>query len=493
LVTRVEITDLSGGVTSASQSFGYDRYGNRWVTSATGGVSGYWPSYNTTNNRISNLAYDAAGNITNDPVTGGTMIYDGESRLVMATNGGGGAYTYDGEGKRVKRMLAGGQEWWYVYGIGGELLAEYLATAPTTVKKEYGYRDGQLLVVWNGDESTADKKLKWLVQDHLGSTRMEADKSGSLAGMTRYDYAPFGEELLAGIRKDAQGQPQYGYTASSVRQKFGSKERDNETGLDYFLARYHSSVQGRFVSVDPENAGAIPDDPQSWNGYAYARNGPVVYSDPDGRKFLVCTPDGKECYEHSDKDFYAGRRSGEKGGYTFTGDRKFFERGEIRDQDGNVIATYQQTSIDDRAAELAFEMQVQFNSPDLYKRAAGNLISAAIIGHTLGRTISPSKVTTRSPSRSAALQEAKLANDIPVSRQPDKVIKPNTPEGREAGLRSGENVRLYEYTNSRGQKIWIREDNATLYGSPGGRGDQGPHFNSGPKGEKLRNHHYWEQ
>jgi RHS repeat-associated protein len=59
------------------------------------------------------------------------------------------------------------------------------------------------------------------------------------------------------------------------------KERDNETGLDYFLARYYSNVQGRFTSVDPENAGAKPDDPQSWNGYAYARNNPLLYSDPE--------------------------------------------------------------------------------------------------------------------------------------------------------------------------------------------------------------------
>jgi len=296
-------TDLSGGATSASQNFNYDRYGNRWVTSATGGVSSYWPSYSASNNRISNLTYDAAGNITSDPATGGTMIYDGENRLVMATSGGGGSYTYDGEGKRVKRMLAGGQEWWYVYGIGGELLAEYLSTAPTTVKKEYGYRDGQLLVVWNGDESTADKKLKWLVQDHLGSTRMEADKSGSLVGMTRHDYAPFGEELFAGIRKGAQGQPQYGYTASNVRQKFDAYERDNETGLDYAQARYYANIQGRFTSPDEFNGGpeevfgpgrssdekqALPYadifNPQSLNKYQHCLNNPLRYIDPEGHQ-----------------------------------------------------------------------------------------------------------------------------------------------------------------------------------------------------------------
>ena len=50
-----------------------------------------------------------------------------------------------------------------------------------------------------------------------------------------------------------------------------SKERDNETGLDYFLARYYSSTQGRFTGVDPEQEGARNDDPQSWNGYAASK------------------------------------------------------------------------------------------------------------------------------------------------------------------------------------------------------------------------------
>ncbi len=96
-----------------------------------------------------------------------------------------------------------------MYGIGGELLAEYLASAPATVKKEYGYREEQLLVIYDGDE-VGDEQLKWLVQDHLGSTRMEADRSGSLTGMKRHDYLPFGEELYAGIRQSG-GQGQYGY------------------------------------------------------------------------------------------------------------------------------------------------------------------------------------------------------------------------------------------------------------------------------------------
>jgi RHS repeat-associated protein len=65
---------------------------------------------------------------------------------------------------------------------------------------------------------------------------------------------------------------------------FTGKERDAETGQDYFEARYLRSGVGRFTTIDPvytwsENL----EDPQRWNRYAYVRNNPLRYTDPDGR------------------------------------------------------------------------------------------------------------------------------------------------------------------------------------------------------------------
>lgn len=85
-----------------------------------------------------------------------------------------------------------------------------------------------------------------------------------------------------------------------VRHQFTGKERDNETGLDYFGARYYSSAQGRFTSPDPRNiifekdrgktaeerARILNDflfNPQNWNQYSYVRNNPLAYRDPDGK------------------------------------------------------------------------------------------------------------------------------------------------------------------------------------------------------------------
>jgi hypothetical protein len=91
-------------------------------------------------------------------------------------------------------------------------------------------------------------------------------------------------------------------------------------------------------------------------------------------------------------------------------------------------------------------------------------------------------------SRSEAFQDAKRANDIPTSQQPDLTIKSGTAEGDAAGLDS-RNVRQYEFTNSEGQKISIREDLPVDYGDGGPA--QPPHFNSGPSGGDLTGHHYW--
>ncbi|MDQ1637732.1 MAG: hypothetical protein QOF62_1071 [Pyrinomonadaceae bacterium] len=126
---------------------------------------------------------------------------------------------------------------------------------------------------------TLYREANWLVSDHLGTPRMIANKSGSLASIKRHDYLPFGEELSANIGGRTTMQ---GYTADSVRQKFTAKEHDTETGLDYFLARYYSSTQGRFTSPDPLHSSGRSLQPQSWNRYTYCVDNPVQFIDPRG-------------------------------------------------------------------------------------------------------------------------------------------------------------------------------------------------------------------
>ena len=78
----------------------------------------------------------------------------------------------------------------------------------------------------------------------------------------------------------------FGYTTDLTdgpAQKFTGKERDTESRLDYFGARYFSGAGGRFTSADAPFADQHVENPQSWNLYVYSRNNPLRFIDPTGR------------------------------------------------------------------------------------------------------------------------------------------------------------------------------------------------------------------
>ncbi len=101
---------------------------------------------------------------------------------------------------------------------------------------------------------------------------------------------PFGEEIPSGTdgRTGCYGGGGiYPGAADAEDLKFTGKERDSETGLDYFGARYFSSAQGRFTSPDWSATPApVPyadlTDPQTLNLYSYVRNNPLSHADADG-------------------------------------------------------------------------------------------------------------------------------------------------------------------------------------------------------------------
>src|SRR5262249_2890566 len=90
--------------------------------------------------------------------------------------------------------------------------------------------------------------------------------------------------------------------ADGQRKQYTQKERDAETGLDFFGARYYSSVAGRFTSVDQGAHDAT--DPQSWNLYRYARNNPLYYVDPDGHSDTPASPKFEKAMATLDPTLY---------------------------------------------------------------------------------------------------------------------------------------------------------------------------------------------
>jgi RHS repeat-associated protein len=278
-------TETFNSATSWSRTFDYDQYGNMWV-SAAGGTPGIplspltpqsQSAYNSATNQLVASQYDLSGNQTGDapPGSGNTFTYDAEN-LQVTFNGTAGQYSYDGDGHRVTKTTSAGTTV-FVYDVSGQLIAEY-----------------------GGPTSTSNAGTSYLTTDHLGSTRVVTDSNGAV--ISRHDYLPFGEEIqisqavTIGGRTTTQG---YGGT-DDTRQRFTSKERDNESGLDYFEARYFSSMQGRFTSPDeftggPEDVEDFTDiasdnptlyadihEPQSFNKYQYCYNNPLRYIDPTG-------------------------------------------------------------------------------------------------------------------------------------------------------------------------------------------------------------------
>lgn len=73
-------------------------------------------------------------------------------------------------------------------------------------------------------------------------------------------------------------------------------EPSQETGLDYFGARYYSGVQGRFTSADRQYfQKEMLADPQRFNLYAYTRNNPLAFTDPSGENIeLIGTAEERQ-------------------------------------------------------------------------------------------------------------------------------------------------------------------------------------------------------
>jgi RHS repeat-associated protein len=264
------------------QAFAHDRYGNM-ATPTDPNVNVHpltvrnLSDFNAANNRLTTLTgiwnYDTAGNLTKHG--GWTLAYDAANRMKTSQPSGGSvtSYVYDADGRRVKKTTDGVSTY-FVYDAFGQLAAEYSSAGPS------------------GSPDT-----HYLTTDHLGSTRLVTNQTGAV--VSRHDYLPFGWELYSGLTGRTNG---HGYLTSpegvpTPTQRFTGKERDSETRLDYFGARYYSAGPGRFTSADAPFADQHAGDPQSWNLYAYVRNMPLRLVDPTGRDAVACTPGDNACVD----------------------------------------------------------------------------------------------------------------------------------------------------------------------------------------------------
>jgi RHS repeat-associated protein len=213
--------------------------------------------------------YDAAGNLMTN-TSGASFSYDAENHIesVMTL---GISYLYDGDGRRVAKLNSSSQVTkLYWYGTGSNPLDETDRTGANNNGSFYEYAFFNETRIARRDYQN---NVDYYFGDNLGSARVVTNSSGTI--LDDSDFYPFGGERVV-------------VTPSSGNSYlFTGKERDSESGLDDFDARYYSSSMGRFMSPDwSATAVDVPyadfSNPQSLNLYSYVKNNPLSTTDPDG-------------------------------------------------------------------------------------------------------------------------------------------------------------------------------------------------------------------
>ena len=224
----------------------------------------------------------------------GNVLNDGQNR-----------YLYDADGTRVAK---GRISAWscdpavngfqttndYILGPGGEQVTEMgvnttAGSSATTLAWQHTnvYAGSSLIATYDNDG------LHFYLNDPLGTRRAQTDYAGVLEQTC--SSLPFGDQLTC----------TGGNLQAPTEHHFTGKERDTESGNDYFGARYYASSMGRFMSPDPSQLYyADPSNPQSFNLYSYGQNNPLINIDPTGMDCIHVNVDtGKyEGFERGDCD-----------------------------------------------------------------------------------------------------------------------------------------------------------------------------------------------
>ncbi|NUR89882.1 MAG: RHS repeat-associated core domain-containing protein, partial [Nonomuraea sp.] len=274
-----------------------------------GGPAPYWQSFtfDVVGNRTKEVRHGGTGDVTRAytyPAAGEPQPHT--LRKVETTGPGArtDTYEYDAAGNTRRRVTALGDQS-LTWNAEGELSASTVAGRTSTfvndadgnrlIRRDPGsvtlYLDGQELTLSGGKVSgtryyegpratvvrTGDGKVNYLLGDRHDTGELVVD--ATTLAYNRRSTTPYGGSRGA---TPASWPGQKGFVGGTV---------DDSTGLTHLGAREYDVATGRFVSADP-----IMDlsDPQQMNGYAYAGNNPVAWSDPTGLR--VC--DGQECRDY---------------------------------------------------------------------------------------------------------------------------------------------------------------------------------------------------
>jgi RHS repeat-associated protein len=264
-------------------SYGYDRFGNRWSQTVTAG-SGYNSSltFDANNHFYENPnGIDIAGDVDIADTgfgTNYTFNYFGDNNLDWVWNGSSHVayFHYDGLGRRTEKV-SGSSIYYYYHDLAGHEVA-VMDQNGNWIRGEV-YAGGKHLATYVGGTSGT---TYFDHGDQVGTGRARTTATGG--GAETCQSLPFGD-----------GQSCSGSDISPLH--FMDKERDPESNLDDFGARFYSSTYGRWMSPDwSESPEPVPyadlTNPQSLNLYALVRGNPETFADLDGHDPLPGTNSG---------------------------------------------------------------------------------------------------------------------------------------------------------------------------------------------------------
>ncbi len=267
-------------------NYDYDELGNILKIKHTA-QNGNWKRdyfYPTDSNKLighedgqTDYTYDEAGNMLSMPHLN-VLTWDEDNMLVETDLGGGGTayYRYDSGGNRVRKVIVNGsvkKERLYV--DDWELWQQSSSGTVQTERETLSISDDQksflqleTLTIENGSAVSAPvTNWRYQYDNHLGSACLELDGTASV--ISYEEYFPFGVTSYRSGKSISE--------VSLKKYRYCGKERDEETELYYYGARFYAAWIGRFISVDP-----LASDYPQLSPYNYASNNPVTHKDVDG-------------------------------------------------------------------------------------------------------------------------------------------------------------------------------------------------------------------
>ena len=271
-----DVVDRLTSATHSSQpneAYSYDAGGNR-TSSALNGTYSYQSVNKLTRTSAASYSYDNNGNPVSRTDGSGTTLFgwDEENRLTQVTLPSGLVvnYKYDGLGRRIQRTTSAGADERYVY---DDVDVTFDLNADWSVATSYFNGPG---VDDHLRQTSATTGVSYYLPDHLGSTAGLTSATGTLTEQLNYDS--FGN----------------GPGSAFTRYTYSGRERDPDTNLFHYRARFYDPSIGRFLNEDPIGMAGGP------NAYSYVGNQPVDFIDPFGLQRLA--PLGRNGQNRRDVD-----------------------------------------------------------------------------------------------------------------------------------------------------------------------------------------------